>query len=673
MRVFRALLAGAALAVTPFISANALQDEAVSAPPLEAFATYAFMDNVGLSPDGRYLAMRRLPARNADYIIEIYDTEDLSARPVRLGAERMSIQSLRWVNSDYLYVTFRQQVRDNIEGINQGAYEFKTALAPRNPRREWIELPDDASLVDTLPEDDNAILILTAGFSRGDIEGRAISDLVTRDFVRFNLRTERSRTVLRGNTRLGGYRLDNQGNVRFASEVSAESREVIYYSRPPGASDEWNEFLRFSLEDYREYGQTGIALLGFDPENPNHAFVRAHRGQDTLGVHLIDVNSGQWLETIYQLEGVDVQGSRVTPDVERRGEIAGFAAYVDGQSEVVWINERMSQLQAAVDASFPGTRNFIVDCYNDCAKMLIFTQGSKDPGSYFLITDGQAQFLGGQYPLLEPQQLGREMFIRYPARDGRSIPGIVTLPPTGDGPFPLVVVPHGGPWVSETRAYDEWASVLASHGYMVLQPQYRGSEGYGLDHWLASWGQWGYTMQDDKDDGVAFLVEQGLADPEQVAMFGWSYGGYAAFAATVRSPSPYQCTIAGAGVSDINRIQADFTRSRIGRQLIREGYRGLDPADEVANANVPILVIHGEIDQRVPIYHSNRFVDGLRQHNKEHRYIILEDADHFSNTIDFDNQMILFSELLTWLSGPCGMATPNNQPGAFQATLGQPQ
>ena len=131
--------------------------------------------------------------------------------------------------------------------------------------------------------------------------------------------------------------------------------------------------------------------------------------------------------------------------------------------------------------------------------------------------------------------------------------------------------------MSETRAYDEWVSVLTNRGYMVLQPQYRGSQGYGIDHWLSSWGQWGITMSDDKDDGVRYLVEQGLADPDQVAMFGWSYGGYAAFAAAVRQPPVYNCAIAGAGVSDLDIIQRDFGGSPIQSELIEEGYTGMSP------------------------------------------------------------------------------------------------
>ncbi|MCR9129286.1 MAG: prolyl oligopeptidase family serine peptidase [Alphaproteobacteria bacterium] len=649
------------------------QAQSVNTPPLEAFATYSAMSNVSLSPDGEHIAFMRLPARDANYIIEIYDIDNLDGRPVRLGAERMQITGFSWVSDEHLWVNFIQQVRDDIEDVNRGVFASKRAIANINPREGWIQLPDDASLVSRLPESPDEILIYTANVNQNEsLEGRSRVDAFTRDFVRFNLNTERQRLVLRGNTRLGGFRLDRDGDIRFASEVNAGSREVIYYSRGKGERDQWTEFLRFSINDYEQYGQTGINFLGFDPLNLNHAFVAAHRGQDTLGVHLIDVTTGEFLETVFQHPDVDVLAPVFTQNVESTNELAGFGFYLDGEVERVYIDADMQAVQNAVDAAFPSTRNRILDCFEGCSTMIVQTQGARDPGTYYLIRNGRAQVVGREYPALEPEQLGDMGFVRYPARDGREIPGILTMPAFGEAPYPLVVLPHGGPWVSETHAYDEWTQVLASHGYMVLQPQYRGSEGYGLDHWLASWGQWGYTMQDDKDDGAMFLVEEGLADPDRLAMFGWSYGGYAAFAATVRTEQIYQCSIAGAGVSDISRIQADFTQNRISRLLIREGYRGLDPSENTADANIPILVIHGEVDQRVPIFHSERMVDGLQANNKPYRYIVLEDADHFSNTIDFDNQMILYSELLNWLSGPCGMATEGNQPGQYASTLGQP-
>ncbi len=650
----------ALLAIAP-MTTSAQED----VPPLDYFATYPFMTGVSLSPDGEQIALLRLPGKTDEYILEVYEVDDLAKEPARYSASPSEITSFSWANKDHIFVRFRQKVRDQITDVNQGVYEGQVALLNLNTGR-FRELPRDASFQSRLRGRPNEILISTRDIDFDDLEGESISGAQAPDFYVYNLRNNRKSMYLKGNRRLGDYGIDSEGNVRTASEVDIGTREAIYFYRELGESDEWKEWYRFSLENYQNYGQLGIDPIGIDPQNPNQIFLRAHRGQNTVGVHLFNMQTREFVETVYQRPDVDVLGGIYTPDVDRSVELAGFAYYLNGKRQIAWIDNRVAGHQATVDAAFPETRNTILDCFNNCAKMLVFTQSAQDPGSYYLIADGQAQYLGGQHPLLDSDMLGEEKFVTYTARDGREIPGILTMPTSGEPPYPTVILPHGGPWVSETRAYDEWPQVLATRGYMVLQPQYRGSEGYGLDHWLSSWGQWGLAMQDDKDDGALYLVEQGLADQEKLAMFGWSYGGYAAFAASVRTPQIYQCAIAGAGVSDLNQIGADFGRGRIGRALIREGYKGMSPVEQVENTNIPILVIHGEVDQRVPIYQGNRFVDGLKRHNKPYKYVILNDADHFSNTIGYENQKILYTELLNWLAGPCGMATAAN-PGSLSS------
>ncbi len=210
---------------------------------------------------------------------------------------------------------------------------------------------------------------------------------------------------------------------------------------------------------------------------------------------------------------------------------------------------------------------------------------------------------------------------------------------------------------SEIINYDEWGQFLASRGYLVMQPQFRGSLGYGIDHWTSSFGEWGLAMQDDKDDGARWLVGQGLADPDRLAMFGWSYGGYAALVASLRDDQLYQCAIAGAPVSDPIRFRANFRGgglSRIQFAQLEEGYAGLVPEDMTADVNIPIMLVHGDLDQRVLIRHSRAFVNGLERNNKPHRFVILEGADHFFNTLFYEHQIELYTEISNFLSNDCG-------------------
>ena len=251
-------------------------------------------------------------------------------------------------------------------------------------------------------------------------------------------------------------------------------------------------------------------------------------------------------------------------------------------------------------------------------------------------------------------------FITYPARDKTPIPGYLTIP-NGTPPFPLIVLPHGGPFVRETIVFDEWAQLLANYGYLVLQPQYRGSRGYGQAFYQSAFingGQGGYQMQDDKDDGVIYLVEEGLATADNVAMFGWSYGGYAALVAASRSPNAYQCVIAGAAVSD-NEMQVNYYRYRLrGSSKIEQLSMwddSISPLEEVDKVNVPILLIHGDVDQRVPVEHAEKYLKKLEAAGKPHTYVELKGADHFSNTLFYDHKLLLYKSMLDYLIDECGL------------------
>ena len=161
----------------------------------------------------------------------------------------------------------------------------------------------------------------------------------------------------------------------------------------------------------------------------------------------------------------------------------------------------------------------------DGQTLIVYNYGPRDPGTYYLIKDGQLKTVGSKQPLLKSEELADVKYVSWEARDGKTIHGYLTVP-HGEPPFPLIVLPHGGPFVSETVSWDEWGQMLANNGYLVLQPQFRGSRNYGLDYYMSAFkdgGQGGYKMQDDKDDGALYLVEQGLADKDRIALFGYAH------------------------------------------------------------------------------------------------------------------------------------------------------
>ena len=225
--------------------------------------------------------------------------------------------------------------------------------------------------------------------------------------------------------------------------------------------------------------------------------------------------------------------------------------------------------------------------------------------------------LGSQRPWVDDKQIGEQRWVTYPARDGLPIPGILDLP-TGwkpsDGPLPTIIHPHGGPWSRDAMGWDMsgWVPFLTSRGYAVLRPQYRGSTGLGRKLWLAGDAQWGEQMQDDKDDGAAWLVKQGIADPGRIAIFGYSYGGFAAAAASVRPDSPYQCAISGAPVTDLAKIGMSWSDNRLQRILQGRTVKGMDPMQNTAKANIPVLLYVGDRDVRTPAFHARGFFNAIK-------------------------------------------------------------
>jgi dipeptidyl aminopeptidase/acylaminoacyl peptidase len=257
-------------------------------------------------------------------------------------------------------------------------------------------------------------------------------------------------------------------------------------------------------------------------------------------------------------------------------------------------------------------------------------------------------------PFLEPNELAELSYISYPSSDDTVIHAYVHTP-KGDGPFPLVVMPHGGPFVEEKILFDEWPQFFANNGYMVIQPQYRGSYGYGMDFHKKAFingGEGGKKMQDDLDYGAKYLIQNGTVDKDNVFMFGWSYGGYTSLIASMNDEKLYKCVVAGAAVADTIQ-QYNYYGSRLeGAQKVRqESYskESVNPIDHIDDIKVPLLMIHGDNDQRVPIKHAYKFVEELEANNVEHDFIVLEGADHFLGTIGYKNMLKMWESSLNYI------------------------
>jgi dipeptidyl aminopeptidase/acylaminoacyl peptidase len=622
--------------------------------PLEYWALREVINNAQVSPDGKYLGLMKIPTRDANPVIEVYDAADLSKEPFRLNADPMEITNFYWVSNTAIIFTLRQKVRDRIEGFNQGVYENRLAAVDVEDRkmRSFDEL--DATIANLLPNKPGKVIL---SFVEGGNEGpssKIREAFRPRSYWEFDLKKGSKSLLVRGKIALGNIDFDADGNPWLARGFDVATGEFIWYIRRTGATG-WEEVDRQHEDDFETF-----TIIEKDYSKPDHVLVYANNGHDKVGFWSFDINSHTLDELIYRRNDVDVNGVRYhSNDWEHPDEVAGVT-YFKEKLHTEFFDETEGAIYAQLEGIIPYAWYLNINSRSrDGNSMTIYNEGPRDPGTYYLLKDGRLQTVGSVQPLLKSEDLADVRYINYKSRDGVDIPAYLTVP-HGEPPFPLVVLPHGGPFVAETILFDEWAQLLANYGYLVLQPQYRGSQNYGMKFYQSAFidgGQGGYKMQDDKDDGALYLVEQGLAERDRLALFGWSYGGYAALVAAARDPQIYQCVVAGAAVSD-PLMQVNYYRYQMrGAQRDEQLHMwddSVSPIKVADKVNVPLLLVHGSVDQRVPPDHVKKYRRELEKFNKDYRYVELKGADHFSNTLFYNHQLELYQSLIGFLKDDCG-------------------
>ncbi|CDG81165.1 alpha/beta hydrolase family protein [Janthinobacterium agaricidamnosum] len=299
----------------------------------------------------------------------------------------------------------------------------------------------------------------------------------------------------------------------------------------------------------------------------------------------------------------------------------------------------------------PGAPHLLVRSYSD-----------QQPDVYRLFNtdNGKWQKVGGTYPKITAAQMATQELVHYQARDGLDIPAWLTLPHgvarKDRKNLPLVVLVHGGPYLrGGSWAWDPEAQFLASRGYAVLQPEYRGSTGFGEKHFKAGWKQWGLTMQDDIADGTRWAIAEGIADSQRICIAGASYGGYATLMGLVNDPHLYRCGINWLGVTDIGLMYSghwsfasDLSEEwkQYGMpELIgdpvkdAEQFKATSPVQQAARIKQPLLLAYGAADRRVPLYHGKKFRDAIKATNQDVEWVVYDEEGHGwtlpKNRIDF--------------------------------------
>ena len=646
-------------------------------PALEAFAMRPIVRDVDLSPSGDHVAVMRLLGRGQNYVVDVYETENMDEEPYTLGSEHMDIIGVNWANNERLLVRTRQpvevpgrRVAYNTAGIGLPGtvktYAYKLLSVGIDGGR-WVELPSKSNIarfasetvvqrlfspnvVHRLPEEEDWVMIEWFG-----------SHDVGTEVFKVNVNNGRSEPLFQFSSSYFGYQYDRDGDVRIRSYVSSNDNTVILQFRLKGESA-WNEWIRHDLDERRT-----LEVLGFVPQEPDKVYVLWGKDRDTEGIFQYDLSRpDDEPELLFATDRYDAAGVitacivDVCTDGKAEPRLMGFY-YVGDGPEAYYIDEDAAALQQSIDAALPaGTYNEIHDRAANDKYVVVHSMGPREPGRYYLLRDRQHLQLLASAAAIEPEQLGERRVVWYEARDGMQLNAVLTLPTSGEPPYPTIAHPHGGPQSRDalhwrSSFWDEWPQLLATRGYAVLQPNFRGSTGFGYEYFAAGDRQWGYKMQDDVDDGMHHLIEQGIADPERLAIFGWSYGGYSAMVGAMREPNIYRCAIPGAGVSSMELIAKEEWNYRF-RDVFQKSRGGLSPITQMEKVNVPVLLVHGDRDLIVPIRHSDLFARELERLGKPYKYVKLVDAAHTVDTLDFQHSMDFYRAMLDFLANDCGLS-----------------
>ncbi len=599
------------LAILPLFSSVAEAEQI----PINAWVHDPVISSVSISPDGNKLAAITLPGLDKEPEITVWDTTDFSAPPKRFRPKDSRLLGTRWLNNDRLFVVGRQKFDYRIGGKPTRWFRDKAYIVDSEGKRfrEILKSKESVgtALFDSLPRHKDKILVSVTNLE------------FAQDIYELNLNSYLGVRVHRGATGESFF-ANHEGVIRGKSEFkgSGDKARIDFYYRHPETND-WELHHAF-YAGQRE----GMQPAGFDPDGRT-VYMLDNTDREMTVISKYDLITRKLGEPIYGDGSFEATTILQSSQPEDFGKVIGYAGMGIGPIRT-YSDPEWESLQQRIDMALPADQTHIISSIcDDFSMAVIRSTGPKEPGAYHLMVGGSQLIpLGRGTPNLTSENLADMSHVSYQSRDGLRIPGYLTMPTNGDAPYPAVIMPHGGPWARDSLRFDLWAQFLANRGYLVLQPQYRGSQGWGQSLWRAGDREWGGKMQDDKDDGAQWLVEQGLADADRIAMFGYSYGGYAAMASIVRADTPYQCAIAGAGLSELRYFDKVTFEGRFGREFQNPTIAGLSPLDVAKDASIPIYIFHGDRDQRVPIEQSRRYVAALKRAGKDVEYREIKDLWH---------------------------------------------
>ena len=596
--------------------------------PVKAFAQLQTAGSMELSPDGTHVAYLMSHKGRKHIVIQKLDGSDRRVVP---PVDKADIKWFRWGNAEWLVVSYaftyqRNAVRTRetrLFSIKRDGTETVNLVRPRKKQVagtrlgfERVQTQDQDDVIDWLPDEPNLILLSIDA----DLDNRS-------EVRRVDIRTGKFKELREGFRGIQYWRTDQQGEVRLAWGYWNSEHRFMY--RSP-ADQKWRSI------DKSDWGQKGIDPVVFD-EDPAISYATGLNEAGRDAVFRINLLTGEIGETVFSRDDVDFDGIAMDSVTSRP---IGVTYTVD-QPVIEYWDKGFRRIQKMVDNALKDTVNRIVSHVPEKQLYLIRARSDVEPGVYYLLdlANKRLDFIAETMPGITPEAMSPMRPVGYEARDGTEIPGYLTVP-RGAEPenLPLVVYPHGGPHARDTQMFDPFVQFLASRGYAVFQPNFRGSTGYGKAFEDAGRKQWGGLMQDDVTDGVNWLIGEGIADPKRICIAGNSYGGYAAMMGAVKTPDLYRCAVAVNGIHNLPSMISN-DKQYVGGTAWTKSF-GLDdeksatvsPYHRADEIKIPILILHARDDYRVPFTQARQMVSRLESRGKDVTFVELEDGDHSMDT-----------------------------------------
>ncbi|MGY6554994.1 MAG: prolyl oligopeptidase family serine peptidase [Wenzhouxiangella sp.] len=584
-----------------FLVLTAFGSAVASAVPTRAFFDNAEVRNMLIAPDGRHVAFTF--EAETEVRLAVMRLADSAITATFGFGNRQHVLDFFWSGDERLVMTVNE-VTGFLDTMFLTPPRLYAANADGSNRRQVF---DDQNLfgfriLHTLPNDPDHILIERFHFG-DDGEPRAHRVNITRGGSRYLGDSPPTRDVIR----LGA---DNAGEIRFSVEfIDARNFEDMEFNLFLKHGEEWRR-----LEIETERRRPNISPLGFSADNQRVYFRSNHdiAENDRQGVFRYDFATEE-LELLFRHPDVDVAGPLIGHDGEILGVFSLFGprtyTFFDDKLE----SHRDARLLAQLMRSFPDDDVSLTSFTRGGRYAILFVRGDRNPGDFYLFdTENlEAQFLASTRPELPREALSPMRAVRLPARDGVELHGMLTMPQDSEGPLPLIVNVHGGPFgITDHWGFNPAAQFYAHHGFATLQVNFRGSGNRGDDFVRKGWRQWGQAMQDDVTDATRWAIEQGIADPDRICIMGASYGGYATLMGMIREPELYRCGIGFIGVYDLVWFRegdgSDFARGRDRRTRmnferfmfshVAESSDGLEewsPVHQVQRLQGEVFIIHG--------------------------------------------------------------------------------